>query len=80
MVGAMGIGMASAIAIPNVVAMQLRAKRAEFPSRVQGIALAARATEEARMPVPPLMRSPRSVSALSKASDSWEDRSYSAIG
>ena len=52
------IGILAAIAIPNFVAMQYRAKRAEVPSNVDGIKtaqLAYDAARAARVPLPPLL-------------------------
>ena len=64
-------GIGAAIAIPNYVAMQYRAKRAEVPSNVDGIKTAQLADDAAFDEFVPVRTWPRSVAELDKGQRVW---------
>ncbi len=70
-VGAAGAGMLGAIAIPNFVAMQQKARRAELPGALAEIRIAEMAYEAAFDEFLALPPSPRPVEALSREAVPW---------
>ena len=82
LVSIFGVGILAAIAIPNFVEMQLRAKRAELPANVEGIRtaeLAAYAASGAYIAVPEL--APRPLDELDKLQVDWvEATAFDALG
>ena len=78
LVSIFGVGILAAIAIPNFVEMQLRAKRAELPANVEGIRtaeLAAYAASGAYIAVPEL--APRPLDELDKLQVDWVEATAS---
>ena len=68
-------GMGAAIAIPNFVAMQYRAKRAEVPSNVNAIKTAQLAYDAAFDEFIPTSTRPRSIEMLDGEQHSWSSGS-----
>jgi type IV pilus assembly protein PilA len=69
------IGILAAIAIPNFVAMQLKAKRAEVPSNVDGIKTAELAYDAAFDGYVEATVFPRASGALDKTPAAWDEAS-----
>jgi type IV pilus assembly protein PilA len=69
------IGILAAIAIPNFVAMQLKAKRAEVPSNVDGIKTAELAYDAAFDGYVEATVYPRASGALDKTASTWDEAS-----
>jgi type IV pilus assembly protein PilA len=69
------IGILAAIAIPNFVAMQLKAKRAEVPSNVDGIKTAELAYDAAFDGYVDASVYPRASGALDKTATAWDEAS-----
>lgn len=65
------IGILAAIAIPNFVEMQLRAKRSEVPGNVDGIKTAEIAYDASFDGYVTLVAAPRDASAVDKAQIAW---------
>jgi hypothetical protein len=61
----------AAIAIPNFITMQQRAKRAELPTNLKGIYTAMLAAKSSGQPIAELPISPRSVEELDKTQAEW---------
>lgn len=75
------IGILAAIAIPNFVAMQLKAKRAEVPSNVDGIKTAELAYDAAFDGYVDASVSPRANGALDKTAVAWvTSTGFTSIG
>lgn len=69
------IGILAAIAIPNYVAMQHRAKRSEIPANVDGIKTAEVAYDAAYDGFVGTEEEPRPISMLDKSAVAWDDAS-----
>ena len=74
------IGILAAIAIPNFVNMQYRAKRAELPSNVDGIKTAELAYEASFDQFVDAETAPRGDSDLDKKQVGWSSEAFDTLG
>lgn len=77
------IGILAAIAIPNYMAMQLKAKRSELPTNVDGIRTAEQAFDAANDGWVVVNEAPRDSTSLDKSQVAWPgtaDSSWTTLG